>query len=103
MRQRINQSQLELLSPKARDRLLEWEQINFYTIDDYLEAPTIGWLIHFLSDRIPLDSHFELLREKAFDGGWGINAVNYGQLGYMELIDTLWNQVRLVLEGDEYE
>ncbi len=91
--------ELELLSQQAQDQLLKWEQHNCYTIDDYLAAPTIGQLIHFLSERIPLTTHFEILREKAFGGDWSINSEEAHGLFGTQLIDVLWEETKLILEG----
>ncbi len=104
MRQVIRHLQLAKLSPLAQDVLLRWQIDKGYTTD-LLLAPTIGQLIEFLSDRIPKDSHFELLREMKFGGEWGINCTDLHRFGVTcpELIDTLWTEVWAILDSDHID
>lgn len=107
MRQTIRQADLDRLSPNARKALLKWEQDNNITLpdSDYLIAPAIGELIAFLSQRIPLDTHFELLREAKYNGEWGLNCTDLQRFGITcpELIDTLWTEVWAILDNDHEE
>lgn len=104
MRQVIRYAQLEQLSPMAKNVLLDWEVSKGYTAE-HLLAPTIGHLVEFLSERIPLVSHFELLREKKFNGEWGINCTDLHRFGITcpELIDALWTEVWAILDNDHQE
>lgn len=110
MKQEITIEQRNELSPKARDRLIEW--CFEHTPRQRLKSLSIGEMIEFL-----------IARAKGFDtmcswddedGGWKVGylsskyveVMNYRTLSpvkaYPEICDALWEAVKEVLENEQH-